>query len=316
METKLTLTAAVCACMFVLAISVAVAADEPNPAALAVNTSAPTPSYVGLRRSSYGLRKLNTEDVWWADRAKQFAAHFPGSQPLILHILSNYQDDGTTQIEFKKPETYHGSTTNMSFLPRGKLNHERALTTYDEQGVKAILQFEPGSASVGDCFELAHAAFSRHQCVIGLAIDGEWFRTTESADQTGLPIPDADAQRWMEQVLRFNTNYVLVLKHFETKNLPPTYRHPKLWLLTDSQEFASQEDWMKDMRAWANTFKGSSLGSQYGYSNDRKWWIKSTRPPVDLGKLLVKEIPQYRMLLWVDFTAGQVRFGANSPIAD
>src|SRR5580765_5727672 len=103
METKLTLTAAVCACMFVLAISVAVAADEPNPAALTVKISAPTPSYVGLRRSSYGLRKLNTEDVWWADRAKQFAAHFPGSQPLILHILSNYQDDGTTQIEFKKP---------------------------------------------------------------------------------------------------------------------------------------------------------------------------------------------------------------------
>lgn len=210
------------------------------------------------------MRKFNTDDAWWADRAKQFATNFPGSQPLILHILSNYQDDGTTQIEFKQPQDYQGSTTNMSFLPRDKLNHERALTTYDEQGVKAILQFEPGNADVGDCFELAHSTFGRHPCVIGLAIDGEWFNTKQSTDQAGLPVTDAEVQRWMEQVLRFNTNYVLVLKHFEANKLPPTYRHPNLWLLTDSQEFASQENWINDMRAWATTFKGSPIGSQYG----------------------------------------------------
>ncbi len=297
--------------MLVLGYSVAPAAEESSSAAPAVKASAPTTRYVGLRRSSYGLRKLNAEDLWWAERAKQFASNFPGSQPLILHILSNYQDDGTTQIEFTKPGDYHGSTTSMSFLPRGTLNHERALTTYDEQGVKAILQFESGSADVGDCFELAYTAFGRHPCVIGFAIDGEWYRTKESADQSGLPINDADAKRWMEQVQRFNTNYVLVLKHFEAKKLPPSYRHPKLWLLTDSQEFASQGDWMKDMQAWAGAFKGSPLGSQFGYPKDKKWWTKTAYPPLDLGKLLVNEMPQYRMLLWVDFTADLVRFVPN-----
>src|SRR5436190_8356778 len=179
MGTRLILAASLCAVMLLLPAGAATASDHPNTPAPRVSVPAPAPLFVGLRRSSYGLRKFNTNDLWWADRAKQFASNFPGSQPLILHILSNYQDDGTTQIEFKKPETYHGSTTNMSFLPRGKLNHERALTTYDQQGVKAILQFEPGSADVGDCFELAHAAFGHHPCVIGLAIDGEWFRTKD-----------------------------------------------------------------------------------------------------------------------------------------
>src|SRR3954453_10632752 len=115
-----------------------IAADKSNPA---TSISRPTkPLYVGLRRSSYGLRRQNTNDIWWAQRAKTYAAQFPGAQPTILHILSNYQDDGTTQIEFKKPEAYEGPVDNMSFLPRGKLKHERALSTYDSEGVKAILQ--------------------------------------------------------------------------------------------------------------------------------------------------------------------------------
>jgi len=198
-----------------------------------LETPAVVPLYVGLRRSSYGLRKQNGDDPWWFSRAKTFATNFPGAQPLILQIVSNYQDDGSTEIEFKRPESYQGSTTNMTFRRGSKLNHEQALSAYDAQGVKAILQFEPGNADVAACFELAHLAFGQHPCVIGLAIDAEWFRTKESTDQTGLPIPDADAHRWMEQVLRFNPAWLLVLKHFEAKHLPTKYRHPHLWFLTD-----------------------------------------------------------------------------------
>jgi hypothetical protein len=309
MTTYLRLGAVLCTSVLVVANNGAVAADGPKPAPLVVKASAEPPLFVGLRRSSYGLRKFNTNDIWWAERAKQFASHFHGAQPLILHILSNYQDDGTTQIEFKKPDAYQGPTTNMSFLPRGKLNHERALTTYDEQGVKAILQFEPGDADVGDCFALAHEALGRHPCVVGFAIDGEWFKTKQSPDQAGLPITDAEAQRWMNQVLSFNTNYVLVLKHFEKAKLPATYRHPQLWFLTDSQEFNSQEEWMKDMRDWASAFNGSPIGSQYGYPKDQKWWQTNASPAVDLGRALLRSLPEYQMILWVDFTANKVQFG-------
>jgi copper chaperone CopZ len=268
----------------------------------------PAPAfYAGLRRSSYGLRRQNANDLWWTARAKTFAAQFPGAQPLILHILSTYQDDGSTEIEFRQPAGYRGPTTGMSFQP-GKLHHEQALAAYDAQGVKAILQFEPGAADVGACFEIALTAFGRHPCVAGLAIDAEWFRTKESADQTGLPVTDADAQRWMEQVLRFNPAFVLVLKHFEAKHLPPHYRHPNLWLLTDSQEFATQTEWLADMHVWQDAFSGSPLGVQYGYPKDRKWWSATPAPPVTLGRTLLRELPGCRLLLWVDFTADQVEF--------
>jgi hypothetical protein len=47
------------------------------------------------------------------------------------------------------------------------------------------------------------------------------------------------------------------------------------------------------------------------YPKDQKWWVKSTHPPTDLGQTLTKEMPDYRMLLWVDFTADQVTFGPD-----
>jgi hypothetical protein len=321
---KLGSATTLCASLLLLAVGIARSADEalrtkPQPPApiprpvsaksSSVETPAPAPLYVGLRRSSYGLRKQNGDDGWWLSRAKTFATNFPGAQPLILQIVSNYQDDGSTEIEFKRPESYHGTTTNMTFRRGSKLNHEQALSAYDAQGVKAILQFEPGNADVAACFEMARLAFGHHPCVIGLAIDAESFRTKESTDQTGLPIPDADAQRWMEQILRFNPSWLLVLKHFESKHLPPKYRHPHLWFLTDSQEFPSQAEWMTDMREWEVAFKGLPLGVQFGYAKDQKWWAKAALPPVDLGRALLKELPNYRMFLWVDFTANRVQFG-------
>jgi hypothetical protein len=283
----------------------------PGPAPAKSSLAEAAPLFVGLRRSSYGLRKQNGDDAWWANRALRFSTNFPGAQPLILQIVSNYQDDGSTEVEFTKPVGYRGSTTNMTFRRGSKLNHEQALAAYDARGVRTILQFEPGSADVTACFELAHQAFHHHPCVIGLAIDAKWFRTKESKDQTGLPIPDAEAQRWMEQVLRFNPSWLLVLKHFEAKHLPARYRHPNLWLLTDSQEFASQAEWMTEMRDWATAFKGSPLGAQYGYPKDQKWWGKTALPPVDLGRALLGGLPDYRMILWVDFTANRVEFGPN-----
>jgi hypothetical protein len=269
------------------------------------------PLFVGLRRSSYGLPKQNRDDAWWINRAVTFATNFPHAQPLILEVISNYQDDGSTEIEFPRPAAYDGSVANMTFRRGNNVNHERALSAYDARGVKAILQFEPGSADVISCFALAHQALGHHPCVMGLAIDGEWFRTKASKDQTGLPISAPEARTWMEQVLRFDPSWVLVLKHFDTAHLPATYHHPNLWFVTDSQDFPTQTDWIADMRSWATAFRGAPLGAQLGYPKDQRWWVQAHLPPIALGRALRQELPDYRMLLWVDFTANQVEFGPN-----
>jgi hypothetical protein len=262
---------------------------------------------VGLRRSSYGLRSKNADDAWWVARAKQYASQFPGAQPVIIEIVSGYQGDGSTEFGFAKPANYTGPTDRMSFQP-GTLDHQRALAAYNAAGVKAIIQFEPGDADMVRCLDVTHKALGHHACLIGYGIDAEWYFTKQSDKQEGLPVPDAEAKAWMEKVLLLNKDFTFFIKHFNTKHLPPNYRHKQLWFLDDSQQFEGQEEFLAEFKAWAKSVEGSASGYQFGYPADRKWWSKLKQPPKELGLMLQKEIPSCRYLFWVDFTADKVNF--------
>lgn len=286
-------------------------------AAMAVSgpdaTSAAKPSLlVGLRRSSYGQASKNGDDAWWVQRAKQFAAAFPDAQPAIVQIVSTYQDDGTTQFGFARPQEYAGSVKNMAFA-RGRLDHERALSLYDQSGVKAVIQFEPGSADVADCIRIAHQAFGKHPCVVGFGVDAEWFCTKASRDKTGVPITDDQARQWMETLQSLNPSYTLFLKHWKFKHMPPTYRHQRLWFLSDSQQFKDDKELLADFKRWAKSCKDSTTGFQFGYPDDRKWWSKIENPPRTIGRAILDAIPSCRYLFWVDFTADKVQFEDAKP---
>jgi hypothetical protein len=270
--------------------------------------------YVGLRRSSYGLAVQNENDGWWADRAKRFAAGFPGARPAIVEIVSTYQDDGSSRMEFAKPSAYTGGTEHM-FFRGGRLDHERALALYDREGVKALIQVESGEADVADCLAAAYKAFGAHSCVIGFGVDAEWHfpngpngTAAGSPGRAGRPISDDAARAWMEKVLSFDGNYTLFLKHWSSKHMPPAYRHERLVFISDSQDFDSQSALMADFAAWAGVFRGSTVGYQFGYPKDRKWWSKLAAPPLDIGRRVIRDLPGARYLIWVDFTAGRVSF--------
>jgi hypothetical protein len=265
------------------------------------------PLLVGLRRSSYGLSAQRADHAWWADRARQYATHFKDAQPAILEIVSTYQDNGSTQLEFARPADDKGPTDKMIFSG-SRVDHDKALAEYDRQKVKAILQLEPGEADVARCFEMAWSKFKSHPCIAGFAVDAEWYFTAKSKDKSGLQIPDAEAKKWMNEILAWNPDFILILKHWDPKHMPPTYRHPHLWLLSDSQDFKSQREWQADLVVWSRAFKDSAVGYQFGYPKDRPWWSQSSQPPADLGQALLSAAPNCRMLLWVDFTADKVEF--------
>ena len=156
--------------------------------------------HVGLRRSSYGLSGKSSNHAWWAEQAKRFAAHFPGSVPTIIEIVSTYQNNGGTQFEFKRPTDYAGSMTHMRFASEG-VDHENALAEYDRQGVEAVLQVEPGDADMAECLRIMHRQFGKHRCVVGLGLDAEWYFTKQSPKKEGRPITDAEAKTWLETTL-------------------------------------------------------------------------------------------------------------------
>ena len=260
---------------------------------------------VGLRRSSYGLPARNADHAWWAANARRFAARFPGAVPMIVEIVSTYQDDGSTQFDFERPAGDAGPVEHMRFH-RGRLDHEAALAEYDRQGVRAILQVEPGEAELPRCLEIVHARFGKHPCVAGLGVDTEWFQTRLSMKKEGRPVTDAEARAWLEKTLALRPGYTLFLKHWDVSHMPPAYRHPQLWFLSDSQQFANAGECLKDFGDWDTHFAGSTTGFQFGYPADRRWWGKLPDPPADLGRRIRSAIPATRYLFWVDFTADKV----------
>lgn len=278
----------------------------------AVPTAAPSASegvlHVGLRRSSYGLPRRNADHAWWAQRARSFATNFPGAKPAVIEIVSTYQDGtGGTEFEFDRPADFAGVTDGMTFS-RGRLDHEKALAEYDAQGVEAILQVEPGSADMLGCLEIVHRKFGGHPCVVGFGLDAEWYHTKGSAKGAGRPITDAEAKAWMEKTLSLNPRSVLFLKHWDASHMPPTYRHPRMFLISDSQDFKSRDEFTDDFKGWARRLKGATVGYQFGYPKDKRWWSLLKNPPVELGKQLLADIPDCRWLFWVDFTADQIEF--------
>lgn len=271
--------------------------------------------YAGLRRSSYGLRKRNDADTWWAVRAKEFAASVTHTvngegtvQPVIIQIISMYKGDGTTVMEFEKPSAYTGPTRNMTFIADRGINHERALQTYDDLGVKAILQFEPGNSDMLANIAIAHQAFGHHACIVGYGIDAEWYFTKESKDTTGLPVEDENAEKWLRAVLALNPAFTLFLKHWDPAHMPQSFRHPNLWFLSDSQIFNSLDECMADFTFWARSHEGQIVGYQYGYPSDKKWWQRMENPILDITRRILADIPLTRYIFWVDFTADEVDF--------
>src|SRR5436309_2597488 len=83
--------AVLCTAALLLGCATAPDAAAPPPAAPPAATR-PASLGAGLRRSSYGLPAKNADDAWWIARAKAFAAGFPGARPVIVQIVSTYQD--------------------------------------------------------------------------------------------------------------------------------------------------------------------------------------------------------------------------------
>jgi hypothetical protein len=271
--------------------------------------------YAGLRRSSYGLHKRNTDDDWWAVRAGEYAADLSAAlldsgyvMPVIIQIVSGYSSDGGSVLEFDRPAAFKGRTPGMKFLNDRGIDHEKALATYDARSVKAIIQFEPGNTDVAANIELAHLKFGHHKCIIGYGIDTEWYRTSESADETGLPVTDEDAAQWMEKILALNPGYTLFLKHWDPAHIPPKYRHANLWFLSDSQIFPSLDSCMDDFSHWARSFPEHTVGYQFGYPRDEHWWTRMEKPSREIAQRIAADIPSVKYFFWVDFTADEVTF--------
>jgi len=270
--------------------------------------------YVGYRRSSYGDLHRYSDNAWWAQQAIDFAEKLKqkgiNATPIMIQIVSTeYQ--GNAAFEFAQPKNYRGSTVNMLFNPDNSLdehpNHKKALDVYHEMGVKAIIQLESADANVIDALEVVHAKFKSHPAIIGYGIDNEWYRWQSYKDstklKTGEPMSNAVAKSIVDIVLSFNPNYTIFLKHWKPEHLPPTYRHNNLWFLFDGYGSNNLNEQINSFESWANRYEPTTVGFQFGYPPDQKWFKSLPHPMIDISITINEHIPTAKYLFWVDFTS-------------
>jgi hypothetical protein len=135
--------------------------------------------------------------------------------------------------------------------------------------------------------------------VIGVGLDAEWYKTTDSVKFVA--VSDADAARWVTLARSFNPSYTVFLKHYDPNYLPQTYRDGIVFV-DDSENVGSATNLMNDFKAFAQRFSPAPLAFQFGYPSDKSWWSAYADPPKTIGDMILNAIPNTVGLFWVDFS--------------
>jgi hypothetical protein len=251
----------------------------------------PSTLQAGFRYSSYGP-SYNPGVEYWPYAGEQMAAKFTDATPSALWIVGILDGEGTYlnfNCETEDPNIRCGYADM----------NDAVFDLFDQKGFEVWLQVEPGNANMDELIDIVLNHYKDHPSIVGFGLDVEWYKSTNGPE--GQPITDEEAKRWVESIRKINPNYQLFLKHWDAEWMPPTYRDGIVFI-NDSQQFESFDQLMDDFTAWGQKFAPSPVGYQYGYPADKKWWQELQDPPGEIGRTILKDIPNTTGLFWVDFT--------------
>jgi len=231
---------------------------------------------------------------YWISAGQRMAQKFPGASPAGIWIVSLYQNNGVTQMNFPGNGSLY---PYIQFI--GTDQNEAYLSRFDSAGVNIWLQVEPGAASMDTLITLVLGRYKQHPCVKGFGVDVEWFYANTSSG--GRKVTDAEALAWETKVRSFDPSYSLFLKHYATSWMPPTYRGGILFV-DDSQQFPSLNSMVSEFKTWGSKFSQNNVAFQFGYEIDTTWWKQYADPPLTIGSALRSAVPNCTGLFWVDFT--------------
>jgi hypothetical protein len=276
-------------------------AEDDNPDASAPTVAAvPTGMRAGLRASDYGISPFPAP-TWWVNSINSMAARFPGSTGSSILVVVEIDGMSGPGCWAHFPNPDGGTYPGVRFADQDEF--EPMLAAFDQAGIQAWLQVEPSGCSMPMLIDLVFRNYGQHPSVIGFGVDDEWY--LNKSYRVGKPITNAEAQAWVQQVRSYNPAYQVLLKHWLTAQMPPTYRDGIVFV-DDSQAFKSLNALVTDFTAWGKYFAPAPVGFQFGYARDRKWWRKLANPPRDIGTAILAKVPNTMDLYWVDFTAYEI----------
>ncbi len=260
----------------------------------------------GFRSSDYGGpsngNKYGHDQVdpaYWVSVAQRMQAKFPGSFPGCQYVVGYIETPEThTYMPFPAPAGYEG----MPYVHFGSTGiEEQMFNAFDATGMKVILQVESGNANVPQLATMILNKFKNHSCIVGFGVDVEWLRSVGSGGN-GSKTNDAEIQTWLDAVHTINSNYKLLIKHWDPAWLGSGHVLGVTYI-TDSLGHGSFDNAISEYVSWANHFSGSEIGYQIGYEEDMNWWLPMADPAKSIIDGVKGQVPTANIysVYWVDF---------------
>ena len=220
-----------------------------------------------MRSSNYGISPFPAPCGWTKaiDTMKRLLPRLDGRRNLDRRPPVRQR----CQLEFPRPNDGKNYGSRIRFS--GSDKHERFLDYFDSRGIKVWLQVESGFADIPTLVDLVLKRYRHHPSVAGFGVDVEWFNP-RGADLND-PVTDDLAERWDTKVRSYGPAYSLFLKHFDQSSMPPNYRG-QIVFVDDSQYLGTVDNFVAEMKAWADRYHPNPVMYQIGYEGDREWWSK------------------------------------------
>ncbi len=247
---------------------------------------------------------------YWSKVCHQIADKFENSEPAGVWIVSTYWGNGECHLHFPHP----GNGQNYEHISFSSYDKNEAyLDMFDSTGVKVWLQVESGDANMDTLISLVMDRYQHHECVLGFGVDAEWFFNGPENDYWGRKVTDDEAQQWETQVKKYDADYSLTLKHWDSINLPPNYRGDIVYI-NDSQDFLTLSQMVDEFKGWGKYYNNNPVIYQFGYNSDVNgdnqsdydWWHEFDDPVKKIGDQLFSKIDNCQGIYWVDFTIKDV----------
>ncbi|MBP5250801.1 MAG: hypothetical protein J6Z17_00125 [Treponema sp.] len=227
--------------------------------------------------------------------------------------LKNYYNKNPELAKLTKSKI---DMSHMSFSSSENSYCDELLQMCLDNGIKVWLQIQPGDNDPVVLEYIVLERFKKYKdTVLGLGVDCEWFRQIYKKSTHGCPLRDESgsndyiAKALVEMARKFNPNYQVFAKHWETGYMPETFRDGMVFV-DDTQDIKAKDGktaWQRMVGKfgdWASAFPNNPVIFQIGYYRDYEniWKKKEIDLINDLAAEAKARGNNNVSLVWVDFT--------------
>lgn len=245
-------------------------------------------AYYGTTGSRHGITPYPSKEQWIEYLNELSRGN--NNEPAILWVVGSYSNNGI-KLNFPGQDSDDKGITFSDI----DLN-EQYLEYFDKNDINVFLYIEPGKGELNSILNAIIQKYSHHKCIIGIAIDLEWYNT-DINNPFGTLLTATGTEQILSKIKSFNTQYKLVLKHWDINKIQK-YDSEDVIYLQSMEGIKSLEELIDRHKIWSRFFYPNRVGLEVGFAKDMLFWSHFDNPIADIPSILDKYTKEKSSFFW------------------